>query len=307
MPMVLDTSKLTYAIDRTITALFFNAFMRGAPQAARVFGMFPSDTYMESFGSTGGVGEFTEKTPLQRPDTDAMRQQFRVDFFHKEYAKELPIERALWQDARFNIIAENGKALGQAAVRTNENLAAATLDGGFDATKSEDGVALFSDSHVNVDGDATIDNLSTLELTYDNVTTVANDLMLQTDYDGDLIDAEANTMIVPVNKQQKAFEIIRSSGSLVNAANRDASWHQGRYTAVVWGRLDKLATTNSTTRWYLADNRYLDDIFKWFWRVPPEVATDGDLLAGKRSVAGYWRSSWGAVMPFGIIGNNAST
>jgi hypothetical protein len=285
----------------------FNAWMRSAPQAARIFGVFPSDSYMESWGSMGGVGRLERLTPLARPVSRVPTQQYRKDFFHDEFALGIPIARTLMQDGKFNMLGQFGRLLGQAASRTSEEDAATALDGGFSSTLAEDGSSLFNDAHTNVDGAESQDNLTTSELTYANATTIANTLMLQTDYDGDLIDATADTLIVPVNKQQKAFEIIRSSGDPTNAANRDGSWHTGRYTAIVWPRLDKLGTTNATTRWYMADSRYLPEILKWFWRVPPEMIGDGDLMAGKREVAVYYRASWGAVRWQGIIGNNASS
>ena len=109
-----------------------------------------------------------------------------------------------------------------------------------------------------------------------------------TDYRGNKINVNPDLLIVPEDLEQTAYEIIRSSGD-PTSGNLKANFHNGRYGAVVWREL------TSTTAWFMADSRLMAMNLIWYWRIPLEIFGDGALMAGTRSIGGYYRASWGAL------------
>jgi len=101
-----------------------------------------------------------------------------------QFKKDLPISRTFMADQQLSAVS---KAVQQSAMQwtsTQDRNAFAVYNNGFTTQTTIDNVALFSNSHINLNGD-TVDNLETGALSADNLWTVVQSLANQKAQDGE--------------------------------------------------------------------------------------------------------------------------
>lgn len=113
-----------------------------------------------------------------------------------EFDKNLNIARTFMADQQQGAV---GKAVQQETkswLATRDRNAVLVYANGFGTQTTIDNVALFSNSHVNQNGD-TIDNLETGVLSEDNVNVVVNSLRTQVNQSGVKVGYEPDFLLVP--------------------------------------------------------------------------------------------------------------
>lgn len=282
----LTQATASYVSDETVSVFAFDEFIQTEPVMPALFNQKPSSAYREVMGSTAALSDFVEKTELAAPDEDTPIQQFKKEYLHTEYALQSKVERKVIDDALFPFFEEFGTKIGDSAMRTVEKDAANVFINAFDTTLTEDGLSLCNNAHLNVDSGNSQDNLGTSSLDFAAVGTTRQLMRDFTDYRANRINVNPDMLLVPVELEQTAWEIIRSSGD-PTSANNAANFHQGRYSLVVWGYL------TSSVDWFMIDSRMMKQHLFWFWRMVLEIFGDGELMKGLRSIGGYYRSSRG--------------
>ncbi len=113
-----------------------------------------------------------------------------------QFKKDLPISRTFMADQQMSAVSKAVKqqALTWAASRDRNAFSKYAL--GFTTQTTIDGVALFSNSHTNQNGD-TVDNLETGALTDANLNTVINSLRTQLSQTGVIIGYEPKFLLTP--------------------------------------------------------------------------------------------------------------
>ena len=301
MPMTLGN--FPALVDKTIAAVLFNQFMLEPSMVPLLLDMLTSDSAEEKFSEVGGLGDFekyADSGQVQSLTKDSPFEGYTKTFTHDEFTKSIDIQRKLIDDQKLYQIADIAKGTGIAAARTREKDAAKVFNNAFTTTLVADGLSLCNNAHTSKAVSATFDNRRTEVLNGINLS-IVKQVMLRDFRDdrNERYNVQPNTLLVPLELDETAYEIVKSSGQ-VNTANNNANVHQGRYTQIVWNYL------TSATSWFLMDMSQWKRSAKWFDRVPLEVVDSGTHNNLFRTLSAYMRYSVGVRDWRGIMGSDGT-
>lgn len=254
-----------------------------------LFNVMPSDKAAEYFLSIGGMGDWDQYEGVIHYDN--MDQGYRTTLTHSEFAKGFAVERKLVDDDLYSIIKERPAGLAISAMRTREKHAASIFNNAFNSSYAGgDGVELCDASHPLApthSGD-TQGNIGTSALSYDSVIATRQLMRSFTDDRGELIQVMPDTLLVPAELEQTAWEIWKTMNK-PNTADYVDNFARGfLQNVIVW---DYLTDANN---WFLIDSTLAKRHLLWLDRVPLEFkmdpASDFNLVAKYR---GYMRYSYG--------------
>lgn len=161
-----------------------------------------------------------------------------------QFKKNMPISRTFMADQQQSAVA---KAVRQQALTwgaTRDQNAALVYANGFTTQLTIDGVALFSNSHVNQNGN-TVDNLETGALTDANLNIVVNDLRVQLSQTGVILGYEPKFLFTPAILHQTGMTVAKSV-LRAGTGNNDLNYFSEMYPGmkVVYSPfLDSVSTT----------------------------------------------------------------
>jgi len=265
-------SEYKEAIDESMIPMLFKVMSQSSGADYRVSGI----------GGMGDIPTFDGSITY-----DSFSQLYDKTITFPEYALGFKVERKLADDDLFGIMDQKPAQLAVSVARTREKAAAAVFNTAFTSTDNADGVALCSSSHpYSPDDSTTIDNAGTSALSAVSVeatrriglTSIFNDR-------GEIADVNYDTLLVPVNLEETAYEIINSKGK-VDTANNNQNFHYGRYKLAVWRRL-----TDSKS-WFFIDSGLIKQFLYWIDRVKPEFKNDRDFDT--------MMAKWSVYMRFGV-------
>lgn len=273
-------------LDPGLRKIFMDEYMLPGMVMQQLYGVEKSTKATEYDYAIGGLGDMEEFTGTI--GYSSFEQQYKVSYSHKEWVKGLKIERKLMDDDQYSVINKRAMSLALVAKRTREKHASGTFNNAFNTTlfTGGDGLALCSSAHTRV-GSATLQsNLGSSALSPTSL--AANRLAMRNfvDETDNLITASGDTLLVPPELEQTAWEIV-STDREVNSADNTANFWKGRYKVVVW---DYLADTNN---WFLIDSRFAKMFLKWFDRIPTEFNKDKDFDTYVSKWSAYNRYSFG--------------
>ena len=292
MPMTSD--HWAELIDPRMREAFFIGFSGGDRRASMVPTIYDviatvlGDEKVLPIGGIGSSGWNFEDTG--RVQYGEAVKGYEETFTPHEFARGVQVERKLIDDNRIAQALDMAGALGDAAFRMREKAGANVFINAFSAATAEtlddygtdavgaDLVALCSTAHPRhkLDASTTDTNEGTLALTAANVSTTRQ-LMAETlDMNGDLLNVMPDEILVPVELEDTAIQIVRSQldpASANNAVNPQA----GRFSVHVWHYL------TDSNAWWLMDSGLRRRCLRWYDRIPLEFAreTDFDTLIGK--------------------------
>lgn len=239
----------------------------------------------------------------------SVRPGFVANWTHRQFGKGMTIERTLIDDNLYNasklprsVTVQPGQ-LADAAFVLREKAAAeifnyATTASGLSPSgfplAGPDGKALGANDHPNYPGAGVSevqDNLFAYDLTDANYSLVRQAMRAYTDDNGNIVQVNPTTLIVPPEMEDQA-EVIKQSRNKPGTADNDANVIGGRIERIiVW---DYLTDSN---RWFVVDPMLMNDHLVWFERIPLEfkATEDFDTLQGKyRAYMRYSRgfSDW---------------
>lgn len=234
----------------------------------------------------GDVADFAPYTGTMPYDDTG--EGYKTNYIHAEFARAMKLERKLVDDDLYNVIARRPQQLGLAAFRKRETDAASVFNNCVVAgITGGDGVALGSSAHPSNNGGASQSNLGTTALSPTELDTARITMVKFKSNRGNPLTIQPDTIIVPVDLQSYAYEIISSRGK-VDTAQNNVNFHYGSYKLVVWPNY-----LSSSTRWFLADSRIMKMYLKWFDRITPQFFRDTDFDTLTAKFAGYMRYSYG--------------
>jgi hypothetical protein len=152
----------------------------------------------------GGGGYFKKTITGTAQDITAKKVAAKNAFSPKttiiaEFNKDVPISRSFMMDQQHEAVAKSIRQETLSWVASRDQNAFAYYANGFGTTLSStigDAVALFSNSHVNANGD-TVDNLETGALSDGNLNVVINSLRTQLNQGGVVIGWEPKFLLTP--------------------------------------------------------------------------------------------------------------
>ena len=193
----------------------------------------------------GGGGYFQSTTADVAPTNDAtVTAAAQKTSLVVQFKKNLPISRTFMADQQLSAVS---KAVRQQALTwgaSQDRNAFSVYGLGFTTQLTIDGVALFSNSHINQNGD-TVDNLETGALTDPNLNIMVNSLRTQLSQTGVVLGYEPKFLLTPSILHQSgmatAKSVLRAGG-----ANNDLNYFSEMYPGmkVVYSPfLDATSTT----------------------------------------------------------------
>jgi phage major head subunit gpT-like protein len=251
----------------------------------------------EKDSAVSGFGYLDETDEREGIRYEDPIQMYNVTYQHKKYTKGFKITRELYEDDQYNVMKKKPAALGRAARRTAEYLAAGTLNNAFSTSYvGGDAKPLCSVSHPRADAGTAQSNAnaSGITLTEPHLETGRLAMRKVLDDKGMKIDSNADTLVVPIDLEKTAHLIVDSS-LRQGTADNDANFYKGSLKIISWIYL------TSTTAWFLVDSKLKE--LNWFWRIKPEFKqddafdTDEALFKTRMRLSkGFsdWRGVWGS-------------
>jgi hypothetical protein len=229
----------------------------------------------------GAVEDFTEFDGSV--SYTSMNQGYDTTATPVEFARGIQVERKLFDDDQYNIMDQRPRGLARAAFRTRQKHGANFFNLSTAATSSfytnSEGVAPVSNSHTTTSGASTstgFDNMLTGSLTAVNVQTAYLQMRKFRGDQAEIITVMPDTLLIPVDKQEQAYEINASAGK-VDTDKNNRNIHEGRYKVIEW---EYLTDVND---WWMMDSSLQKESLFWTDRIPIEFAMieDFDTLVAK--------------------------
>ncbi len=224
-------------------------------------------------------------------DYSSMNQGYDTTATPVEYARGVQVERKLFDDDQYNIMDARPRALARAAFRTRQRHGAqfwnmaATLDAGGTFYGNTEGVSPVNDSHTTTSGASTasgFDNQVTSSMTAVAVQAAYIQMRGFLGDQAEIITVQPDTLLIPVDLQEVAFEITASSGKVDTDFN-NKNIHQGRYKVIEWEYLDDV------NNWFMMDSMLQKESLHWIDRIMIEFAFIEDFDTFVAKWRGYQR------------------
>jgi len=261
------------AIKEAMVPMLFNVMSQSSGPDYRVSGI-------------GGMGDVPDFDGSITYDTFGQIYDKTISF--PEKALGFKVERKLADDDLFGIMDRKPEQLAISVARAREKAGAAVFNSAFTDTDNPDGVALCSSLPYSPDDSSTIDNAGTSPFSAVSVEATRRIGMISIYNDrGEIADVNYDTLLVPVNLEEAAYELINSKGKVDDDVN-NVNFHYGRYKLAVWRRL------TDSNNWFMIDSKLIKQFLFWIDRVKPEFKNDRDFdtMVAKWSV--YMRYGVGA-------------
>lgn len=253
-----------------------------------------------------GAGYFEPRAEEQDIPQGVARVGNQKTFTVTNWAKEVDISKNLFDDDQHDTISMLMKNMGRNGRLTRDKNALGVFRTGFTTTTTNDGVALFSDSHVTLSG-ATVDNLLTSALTEASLDTAIQMLIEQKTQDGVAGGHLPAILLVPNRLQKKAIEITQSelrSGT----ANNDLNYYSRLFPGlqVKTSRFLGASYGGSDTAWFLLSDNH--SINRW---VRQAIVTDMIDYKYQRNnnyvYKAEYRETVGPISFEGVVGSTGAT
>jgi len=260
-----------------------------------LFNVKTSKHYSESVAGVTGIGDFVA-TDGAVPYDD-FEEGYSKTFIHQVFKKGVEIKRETIEDARIIDIENQSGNLMDSYNRTMEKFVHAifnncdqtsfTLAGKSFNCTGQDGAALAYDAHTSKTGKAsTQSNKTAYALTPANLKLVEEMMKDFTTDIGEKANLKVDTLLVPFELRNEAWEIVKSEGKL-DSPDNNVNPYYGKFKVIVSDWL------TDTDRWFAMDYNYMRKCLYWLDRVPLEVKSQKDFNTDNWQIKGYSRSSLG--------------
>lgn len=208
----------------------------------------------------GGGGYFKKTITGVAQDVTAKKQASKSAFTPKttiiaEFNKDVPISRSFMQDQQHEAVAKAIRQETQSWVASRDQNAFSFYAFGFGTTLSTtigDSAALFSNTHVNANGD-TVDNLETGAMSDANLNTAVVSLRGQLNQSGVRVGYEPEFILCGSTLHHDAV-ITAKSVLRAGTGNNDLNYFSEMYPGakVVWNQfIDNSGATNASTMYFV--------------------------------------------------------
>lgn len=196
---LLDEATISLATTGRATALDAEVFTQDSAQNAAVVS-----------SVIGGGGYFGQTTDDVAPTSEAtVTAAAARTTLIVQFKKNLNISRTFMADQQLSAVSKAVRQQALTWAATRDRNAFAVYSNGFTTQTTIDGVALFSNSHVNQNGD-TVDNLETGALADSTLNTSVNSLRTQLSQTGVIAGYEPKWLLTPSILHQTGMAVAKS-------------------------------------------------------------------------------------------------
>lgn len=198
----------------------------------------------------------------------------------------------------YNIISKKPMGLSMSDQRTFEKYGASVFNNSFSGSgtivvdgvtvlSNTEGQPLCSSSHpYSPDDSTTQDNAGTSAISPTAVETTRKAFRKFKNDRGDFITPNPDLLIVPIDREATAWEIISSKGK-VDSSHNNPNFHFGKYKLAVWDYL------TDTQNWWMVDSNLMKMYLNWYDRIPLQFFKEKEFDTLLSKFASYARVSFG--------------
>lgn len=176
----------------------------------------------------GGGGYFGQSTDDVPPTKDAAKRAYATRQTQiVNFNENLPISRTFMEDQQLAAVSKAVQQFAIAWSSSRDRNAFAVYNNGFTSQTTPDGAALFSNSHLNLNGD-TVDNLETGALATDTLNTSVVSLRAQVNQTGVIAGFEPKFLLASNTNHQTAMATAKSV-LRAGTGNNDLNYYSEMY------------------------------------------------------------------------------
>lgn len=176
----------------------------------------------------GGGGYFADTTDDVPATKDAAKRAYATRQSNVvNFNENLPISRTFMEDQQLAAVSKSVQQFGMAWTSSRDRKAFQVYNNGFTTQTTPDGVALFSNSHLNLNGD-TVDNLETGALSTDTLNSSVVSLRSQLNQTGVIAGWEPKFLLVSNTNHQLAMATTKSV-LRAGTGNNDLNYYSEMY------------------------------------------------------------------------------
>lgn len=219
----------------------------------------------------------------------------------RTFKKKLVISQLMKRFDSEGKIMKEAMRIGYDMRLSQDQLAADVLNNGFSATTVWDGLALFSDAHLIGATGFTQDNLETGALSDTVLNAEIISLRALKTHRNTKMPLPPRTLLVPIQLEKKARELIESMGA-PESANNNTNTHRSRgIQIVVWELL------SSATAHFLLSDKLFHNLTRLV-AIAPLIEVRGRIYteSGSEEVRAEYATQCGAPDYLGVVGNQGT-
>lgn len=297
MPLVQEN--FADLIEPGLRKVFADVFNKQESMLPVLFNMQSSDKAVEhdlEMGDIANLEPFEGTIPY-----DDTGEGYKTDYTHLEYARGIKVERRLVINDLYNVINRRPASLALAAARRREADGASVFNNAFNsANTGGDSLSLCNSAHTSRVGGSNQSNTGTDAFSATAVETARQLMVAYKTNRDNVISIKPDLLIVPHQLEEKAYELINSTGKTDTAQN-NANFHKGKYKLAVW---NNYLTDNNN--WFLVDSNMMKMFLLWFDREPVQFFKDRDFDSLQAKFAAYAYYSFGWSDWRWVYGSNAA-
>lgn len=282
--------------DPRFAEIFDNEYMLAEDNIDKFYRVKSGKLETERFSQVGGLPDINIWAGTV--DYQDAAQGYDVTIIPLEFSQGIQVERKLHENDQFDIIMNKPRALADSVARLRQIhrvrpfVNAFSVDSYFGV--NSENVAMCSNSHTTTSGASTavgFDNYVTTAMSAVSVEAARIQMSKHRNDQGLEISISPNMLYYPIDLEETAYEITKSSGK-VDTAENNANWNKGRYTTFgdLW-----LSTRGDTNNWFMIDEALMKRWgLCWVDRIKGEFAQveDFDTLVGKWRTYMYWANNY---------------
>lgn len=296
---MIKSENMSYLLDKDIRKVFIMSYKSVPNPIKALYSIEKSSVATEKLAGVGdmtSIGEFTGKIAY-----NDIVQEDELSVSHTEYAGGLQIRRKIMDDDQHRVIKMLPKQLGERMGYRRQQDGAGVFNNAFSSGYTYlDGGSLCHATHNAASSTSTWDNTGTEVFSPANISAVRLLMRKFTSPANNIISIIPNLVLIPIDKEDKAIEIFKSTKEPY-VANNTLNINAGRMDYIAWEFL------TSTTAWFMLAKSLMADNLVWFNRTATEFNKDVDTDTYIRKWSSYMRYSRSAVDFRFLYGCNATS
>lgn len=235
-----------------------------------IFTMFPANEWATKFSSFTSKSNFVPTGENGAyPETD-QQQGFSKVIEDDTWKSSFKVSKEMIEDAKMFDIRKEASNFTASYYRTRSQFGAYVINNGASTSMSfggksfditcNDGLALFSAAHTYKVTSGTWSNYYNAGFSYDNLCRVEELMQKYVDDNGNYVDIQPDTIIIPNNARIKrlvADAVWTKGDERPGTGDHSYNYQAGRWKVITWNYLSNPSgITSGYDVWYLMDSRY---------------------------------------------------
>jgi phage major head subunit gpT-like protein len=294
--MAVNRANFAALMEPGLREIYYEAYEARPSCMEQVFTVTGSKKQTETDQRIAGLGAWNKKVEGADVTYEDITLADSVTYTHDTWEKAIQVTEEMIEDELYGELKKMTKELGRTGKIEVEDQSSDLFNNGFATVTGYDGKVLFASDHPDRGGaGGTQSNVASASALSDaTLKTGLIAVRKQKNEAGQLINAQADQLIVPDDLEFTAMEITMSALKS-GVTDNDVNTIKGRVTVKVWGYL------SSATAWFLRDSGLAQNIF--MWRVKPQFNSEVDFDSGNVKFKGRMRFSYGWSDWRGLYGN----